>query len=225
MSTLEALATAGFVLLCVVAVVASVGARRRRAKRLRAYAEERGLDFTDRADDLVDEMRGRARVFDVGHPKSILNVVDFTERDASLRILDFTYIVPRGKSSARHEQTIGVARIEHAPPPSFEIRPRGPLSRFTDPLGRPEIDFAAGCPFAERSIVRGEAAESIREFFDVDTQSRFLDAAEELVVECNGGRVFVYRYSKLVKPADLDRFVERIETVASLLRERAAAMR
>jgi MFS superfamily sulfate permease-like transporter len=86
--------------------------------------------------------------------------------------------------------------------PDFALEPEGLLSKLFEGVQGKDIDFASHQVFSKKYYLRGEAEQSIRDFFS-EPIIHFLENREDMHIECHKSRLIFYKKRDLLEPSEI----------------------
>ncbi|MGI9472733.1 MAG: hypothetical protein ACR2NZ_14440, partial [Rubripirellula sp.] len=120
--------------LAMIAVVATVIVLMRRYERQRTeamheLADGLGLEFIPEEVPELMESIGHLHLFNMGHSRTMKNVIVGNADDIDLAIFGYRYTVGGGQQQQTHKQTVISFRSDHLDLPAFELRPESVLHK------------------------------------------------------------------------------------------------
>ena len=217
-----------FIFIPVVVLLILVGwyfarrAAQQRREALRDVAGQLGMEFAERADELLSEEFVCLHLFTQGHSRRVRNLLRSGRGREQTLIFDYEYVIGGGKNRSVHRQSVVVFALESATLPAFELRPENLLHKIGAALGYQDIDFPDYPEFSARYLLRGTDEPGVRELFD----STVIDAVQNvpnICIDGGGSWLAVYRARHRVEPGRLAEFLEEARALRSAFAARRHA--
>ena len=159
---------------------------RQRSRDLAMFAEQQGLDFSEKSNPgLLVEM-GKFSLFMGRIGDRTYNVLQGVSGTETLRIFDYY----RCHGRAWRKLTVLWMESPELRLPQFVLTPEGRLDRIMAKLGFQDIDFEESEAFSREYVLQGKDEPAIRDFFDMKTLD-FFSQREGVYVEGNEN-TFIY---------------------------------
>ncbi len=205
------------VVIVAVVVVVSLLGQRRRAKQLRAIAEQLGYQFAEQEAGLVDSLSGFALFSQArAHARTAANLLRTEADGAAAALFDYSYMVGQGKNQSIRNQSVLLFESERLNLPAFALRPEGLGQKLQGALGQQDIDFEEHPGFSSAYVLQGPDEAQIRALFDSEKLA-FFAQRRGLCVEGDGRKLLYYRAAKRVSPQAIPSFLEEGQAVLRLL--------
>lgn len=160
----------------------------------------------------------------LGKAPLLTNLQCRKEEGTNVAVFDYQQEIPAGKTTFTTQETVVWLRRAGARLPEFAIRPGGSgwLSRdlfevFTGPT---DINFESHPDFSNHYLLRGDNEEAIRRLFNTSVLD-FFEQQEELIVECCGNKLLIYRGNVTVEPEHRRPLIEEALQLLALLQRRS----
>jgi hypothetical protein len=198
-------------------------AERRRHEAWAQAADGLGFSFAPDAPSFLAELGG-LKVFSRGHSQRVCNLVSGDIWEGKAFLVDFRYVTGGGKSRATHDQTVCVLRLPALALPHFFLRREvRVLDALGEMFGGQDIDFPEDVAFSRAFVLQGEDADAVRALFDPVVRERLRGlAGSRLRLEGRGDTVVLHQ-GRRIPPQSARELLEETGSIATLLRERAAA--
>jgi hypothetical protein len=175
----------------------------RRPADVERFAEKRGWRYQSSPSEGFFARLGPFRLFTAGaqQTRALDNLVEWEFSGAILRLFDFSYLVKAGERPSR--QTVLHLEDARLALPAFTLEPEGPLERYLQVFGGPDINFEGHPGFSRKYVLRGDEPAAIYRLFRPELLD-FFSRHPGLSVEGNGSRLLIYRKAKTVWPWRFD---------------------
>ena len=195
-----------------VVVLALLGAHvhERRAKLLRAAAEDMGFTFTP-SDMALAASFNDLMLFRGSQAVHAVNVLRGEANGLEVLIFDFHYLTRIGNHSQQRRTSVLAFQDQQANWPAFCLRPR----RFYHRLNTAEVTFEIDEGFNKLFLLQSDEADATRELFSEDVRHFFMQHTG-VAVEGGGPRL-VYCNGRVVSPEGLRPFMEEGFRVLNVL--------
>ena len=194
---------------------------RLRTARLRDVADELGLQFEARADNLVPAV-SRLKLNSQGRATKITNLLHGTTEDVAIGIFDYQDPMCRGDDYQASKWSVISFRSPLLNLPEFRLRPESLLHKIGQVFGHEDIDFESNPDFSKAYLLRGSDETWIRLVFD-DEVLAFFEQTTGACCEGDRDRLIYYRRGVRVEPARIRSFMDEGFGVYLLLRSRCFA--
>ncbi len=188
----------------------------KRNEALQRVAEELGMNFIKKGDDLVRNFTSRFRLFDHGGSRRVRNLMHGDIHDLKAFVFDYSFTTSTGESSTSHHQSVAAFNIPDRNLPKFMLQPEGLFQKLGALVGFMDIDFADHHEFSKRFQLRGDDEEAIRALFPDDLLG-FFEAYGKVSVEADGQWMVVYRSGKRRSAEEIPQFLEQAFEVCNRL--------
>ncbi|NND97843.1 MAG: hypothetical protein HKN47_11000 [Pirellulaceae bacterium] len=187
-----------------------------RTEKLKAIADELGLEFFPKGDDSVKNSLGHLQLFNRGHGRRMQNMLSGQSDEIEMAIFGYRYTTGGGKNQQTHQQTVISFQTPALSLPAFELRPEHMFHKIGKVFGYQDINFNSHPVFSKRYLLRGSDEEAIRKLFTADVLA-FFESQQGISVEADRDRLIYYRSGKRSKPELLRGFMEEGFRVYGLL--------
>jgi len=214
-----------FLIIVLIVVVSGILASRSAKKRREAWqqaAEELGLPFHQRQDELLHEL-GDFKLLNRGRSRRLQNVVSGDSGDMKIAMGDYHFTTGSGKNRRRHRQTICALRSQRLQVPRCYLRPQSALfDKIGKLLGGKDFDFPEDAGFSAAYVLQGEDEAAVRGLFDTPVRDWFAARKDRAIhFEAYGGAL-VFRGRKLIAPSRARQLLGEAIEVHELLAEKTA---
>jgi len=182
----------------------------RRAKLLRAAADDMGFTFTP-SDPALAASFNDLMLFSGSQTILAVNVLRGEANGLEVLIFDLHYNTRIGNNVQQRRMTLLVFQDRQADWPSFSLRPR----RFFHRLNTGEVTFEIDEGFKKIYLLQASDTDAVRELFNEDVRHFFMQNTG-VAVE-GGGQRLVYCNGRLVSPEGLRPFMEEGFRVLNVL--------
>jgi hypothetical protein len=181
---------------------------RRRRKKLGEMAQSLGLTYRAVATDADCRMPAGCSLMDEGRDPAIGNVLEVARTDElDFTLFDLSYTSGYGRSETVISQTVGRMRAPLLKLPEFRLFPQTILSDIRIAFGGTDINFSDSPNFSKKYVLRGEDEAAICRLFTPSLRQT-LETFDHLTVEGANDVLFVFRWGRRIKPADLAARIE-----------------
>ena len=182
-------------------------ARQQRTKKLKAVADERGLEFSATDDASLKRYLADLHLFQHGHTRRLTNIFHIKTEDAMVHLFDYSYRVLGSRYP--QQQTVICFRSSRLNLPDFVIRPENSFDKLSATLGFQDIDFPSHPEFSEKYLLRGTDEESVRDLFCDDVLEFFeqFGRFRMPIVEGHRNRLILH-VVKLIRPQEIRDFMK-----------------
>ncbi len=180
---------------------------KRRTEKFRLVAEELGLPFFPKGDQLLIGRLSEFHLFSEGDRKKIENMLHGESDTVEVAIFGYKYTVGGGKDSSTNRQSVIYFQSQSLDLPKFALRPESIFHRIGGVFGYQDIDFETHAGFSKSYLLRGTDEEQIRETF-TDQVLEYFEQHQGISVEAARDDLIFYRASKRIKPTDVRQFME-----------------
>jgi len=196
----------------IVIIWAGYAFNKRRAGAFNAFARRRGLSFSRLAAIDVEKSFGVFRLFSEGFEKKVTNFISGEADGAVISIFDysFKYIFrtgEEGQAPQTQSQTVLIAQTDSLNLPSFLLYPGNVVNKTFSALEKQVIDFKGHSEFSNAYVLKAENKNDIKRVFS-DQVLAYLGKHRGLTIEGNGNRLIFYRSNTLLKPDELNSFLD-----------------
>ena len=207
-------------ILAVVGVIILVAHKfeKARSEKLKAVADQLGLQFHLDGDIAVRNAIGQLRLFNQGHGRKTRNMLSGRTEDVDVAIFGYRYKTGSGKHQHTHQQTVISFQSPHLSLPEFELRPEHVFHKIGQAFGYKDIDIASHPEFSKRYVLRGQNEAAIREMFTPELLE-FLESQKGVSIEAPNNQLIYYRAGKRIKPENVRSFMEEGFRVYVLLKQ------
>ena len=188
-----------------------------RLKKLKDFAEQMGMEFSEKGDSALRESLS---LFDLFKESQIANVLHGDSEqlgygeEFKVRILECSHKAASVASDEYSTKTIVQTVIcFHSPQlslPRFGVRPEEWHHKLRSKLGYQDIDFEShptAVEFSKKYLLRGRGEQKIRALF-TDKVLAFFAGQDKLCVEGFSSHLCFYRAEKLIEPEDIPAFMK-----------------
>ncbi|MBI1918468.1 MAG: hypothetical protein HYS12_27570 [Planctomycetes bacterium] len=182
----------------------------RRAKLLRAAADDMGFTFMPSDAALAAAFNDLA-LFRGSQATHAVNVLRGEANGLEVLIFDLHYVTQVANHSQQRHMSILAFQDRQADWPSFSLRPR----RFYHRLNTEEVNFEIDEGFKKIYLLQASDTDGVRELFNEDVRHFFMQNTG-VAVE-GGGQRLVYCNGRLVNPEGLRPFMEEGFRVMNVL--------
>jgi hypothetical protein len=193
--------------------------QRRRTRELQAAAAELGLKFSPRDDSLVERLAGLPLLTQAVRP-SFRNVLAGTSDDLDVRLLDCQFTLDAGDEYRAVARTAVCLQSAGLDLPWFAWRTDDAAKLLGGPPRSAEITDLKGFESSGHRLFAREV-EQVGDLFQSELLGH-LEGFPDLSVEGDGDRLFVYRFRRQVKPAELRELLTEAIEVLGWLRKAAS---
>jgi len=180
---------------------------RQRTEAMHALADELGLEFIPEEVPELMESIGHLHLFNIGHGRTMKNVIVGNANDIDLAIFGYQYTTGGGQSQQTISQTVMSFRSPKLNLPDFELRPESVFHKIGKVLGYQDIDFASHPDFSKQYLLRGPDEDAVRAMFTPELLS-FFESQEKVSAEASGNLLLFYRAGKRLNPEKIRTFME-----------------
>ncbi len=198
-------------------IVFSILRGRKRTAALEALAGQMNFSFSKKGGYEPKSRLGVFNLFNQGHSRKMINVMQGRTEKLEVTILDYSYTVGGGQQQQTNSQTVICLRGESLRLPVFTLRPEHIFHRIGKVFGYQDIDFDEHPVFSKRYLLRGEDEDRIRAIFNEKVIS-YYEGQKGLSTEGVGDALIFYRLSKRVPPAEIGAFMQEGFTVLGLFK-------
>lgn len=174
---------------------------RKRSRLIEAAANELDLIIEpDRAAELTSALSSFP-LFQLGINREITNLIVAETTEVTLSIFDYKYEI-RTKPATPNQhfwQTVVAIRPPKLQVPAFHLYPEGVLSKIGSALGAQDIDFDDHPEFSNAFVLKSEAEDETREFFDQPVLD-FFAQHPDISFEARPGTALYFRRRKRIEP-------------------------
>jgi len=189
----------GLIVLIVSAIVVYRRKEKLRTDGIRAVADELGLQFNPKGDNLISAL-SQFKLFSQGGGKKIRNLLHGTTEDVEVSVFDYQF-TQDGEEGQTLKQTVVSIRSPLLDLPDFSLSPENLLHKIGQVFGYKDIDFESNPGFSKAFLLRGSDETRIRAVFDEEVLALF-ERTLGVCVEADGDRLIYYRTGKRVEPAN-----------------------
>lgn len=182
---------------------------RRRRKKLGEMAQSLGLTYRAVATDADCKMPAGCSLMHEGRDPTIGNVLEVARTDElDFTLFDLSYTSGYGRSETVISQTVARMRAPLLKLPAFRLFPQTILADIRIAFGGTDINFSDSPNFSKKYVLRGEDEATICRLFTPSLRQT-LETFDHLTVEgANDDVLFVFRWGRQIKPADLAARIE-----------------
>ena len=183
-----------------------------RLKKLKDFAEQMGMEFSEKGDSALLESLSAFDLFSQSGVK-ITNVLHGDSEqlgygeDFEVRILEHIY----SSDDSTISQTVICFRSPQLSLPDFSMRPEHFFHKIGSVLGYQDIDFEShptAVEFSKKYLLRGKDEQKIRALF-TDTVLTFFSVDRDKVwLEGSGDQLISYQPGKIIEPEDIPAFMK-----------------
>lgn len=162
----------------------------------------------------------------LGQAPLLSNLQCRKEEGATVAVFDYQQVIGVGKARYTTKETVVCLQRPRARLPEFAVRPGGTswLSRdlfevFTGPT---DINFESHPAFSNSYLLRGDDEAAIRKLFHKGVLE-FFEQQGELIVECCGNKLLIYRGNVTIEPEHRRPLIEEALQLLALLQRRSRA--
>ncbi|MBI5056029.1 MAG: hypothetical protein HZB61_05370 [Nitrospirae bacterium] len=196
----------------IVIIWAGYAYSKRRAEAFHSFARRRGLSFSKLAAIDVGKSFSGFRLFSEGFEKKVNNFISGKTGGVPVHIFDYSskYIFrtgEEGQSPQTQSQTVLILQSDSLDLPSFLLYPKNILNRIFSALEKQFIDIQGHGEFSDVYVLKADNEDDIKRVFG-DQVLTYLGKHRGLTIEGNGNKLVCYRSNILLKPDELNSFLE-----------------
>jgi hypothetical protein len=196
----------------IVIVWAAYAYNKRRAEAFRAFALRRGLSFSGLAAIDIERSFEIFRLFSEGFEKKAANFISGEAGGVQIFIFDYSYkyIIRTGdvrQTPQTQSQTVLILRSDRLDLPQFQLYPRNILNKVFSALEKKDIDLQEHSEFSNAYVLKADNKNDIQKVFG-DQALSYLGKHTGSAIEGNGNTLIFYRSNALLKPDDLNSFLD-----------------
>lgn len=165
----------------------------------------------------------------LGQAPLLTNLQCRKDEGTNVAVFDYQQVIAVGKARHTKRETVVWLRRAGARLPEFALRPGGEswINRdlFEVFTGSTDINFESHPAFSRHYLLRGDDEEAIRKLFHKSVLG-FFEQQGELIVECCGNKLLIYRDMVTVEPDNRGPLIEdALQLLALLLRRSRTSKR
>jgi hypothetical protein len=218
-SIITVLASVGFMVLIIGAMVVAVVVGKKRAKertqQLKSVASFLGMEFTEKAPMNWIPNLEKFALFSQGHSKNIYNMMYGQLGGVKAALFDYDYVVGHGKNRSTYRQSVAYFESNRLNLPFFSLRPENTLYKLFQVFGYQDIDFGNRPTFSSNYLLRGPDEQGIRNTFS-DSLLAFYETNPGLSTDGGGNQLFIFRQNVKTQPHEVQAFVNWAQHVQNL---------
>lgn len=182
-------------------------AERERSAALREAAARAGWGYRPEVKfDDVPKL-DRFELFRQGRNRKLRHLLTSPAGEVRAVLFDYAYTTGGGNSQATHRQTVFYAVADGLRLPSFSLRPEHFFHKIGAKLGMQDIDLERRPEFSRMFLLRGEDESAVRDAF-TETVAEFFERRPHTCAAGLGRELLFWKPSRLVKPEELEAFIE-----------------
>jgi hypothetical protein len=195
-----------------------------RTRLIESAASELGLSVQAEGDSELEEELSSFPLFGHQRGPELRNLIVADTADVSLRIFDYKYEVRRDGPSAHVWQTVVAVQSPELQIPTFHLFPEGAISKLGSALGVQDIDFDDHPEFSKAFVLKSEAENETRDFFDLALLD-FFAQHPDITFEGRPGTALYFRSQNRIDPTAtaLRKFMDEGLQALHAIRDRVAA--
>jgi hypothetical protein len=170
-----------------------------RTRLIESAASELGLSVQPEGDSELEEELSSFPLFNHRRDPELRNLIVAELPEVSLRIFDYKYEVRRDGPREHVWQTVVAVQSPELQIPTFHLYPQGVFSRIGSALGGQDIDFDDHPEFSKAFVLKSEAENETREFFD-EPLLDFFAQHPDITFEARPGTALYFRSRKRIEP-------------------------
>jgi hypothetical protein len=184
----------------VVAIIAlSYWFDRKNAQAWRQMAEELGLAYIAKNNDLVERFNYFA-CFRHGHHQKVHNAIAGDSGEMEVVVADYRYMTGGGKHRHTHHQTLCILSSASLDLPQCLLRPRRRVFDFLGKLfGGKAIEFQDDPVFSAEFVLQGPDEQAVRELFTEPVRAWFMGQDRQVHFEGCGTAMLIH-FGRKLKP-------------------------
>jgi hypothetical protein len=188
-------------------------ADRRRRQAMADAARRLGWPFEPTAPGMLEASAGY-RLFEQGHERKAGSLMRGRSGPFAVDVFDFQYQTGSGGDSDTYTQTVAHIRLDGHNLPAFSVRPENVVNRLVAAsVGAQDVNLPAHPAFSKQFSLRGPDEAALHARFPGPVAQAFT-AHRGLSADGGGDHLFVFRESRLVKPAEIPAFVAQAVAIA-----------
>jgi len=193
------------VILVIAIIVAAVRRERKRKAAIRAAASDLGLEFREKAPEILDTLSRRFGMFKRGHSRRVHNVLEGQIEDIGVAIFDYRYTTGGGEHQSTSHQTVVLLRLAPGNDlPALQISPENVFHKLASGFGFSDIDFDEHPEFSDKYLVKGKDEDRIRALLTPRMMEALCAHPKRPSIQAEGELFVYWRSGKRVKPEQLD---------------------
>jgi hypothetical protein len=203
----------GLVSLITFIIVASVSARKKRARDIREFAMANGFSFNEKI-EIKDGPQ--VKIMLKGYGNKITNVVSKKMNGVSWTVCDYQYAISTGDGNSTIAQTIFWARTEYDWP-TFILGNQNIFNRLWNYLTKKDVELGDAM-FQKRYYVSGKDIE-IRNLISAEAMKYLLQNQTYYTIETMNHDIIFYRPYRKIKVKDLLPELTKVQKIQSVFRQ------
>jgi carbonic anhydrase len=191
----------------------------KRTKTLAQLAPSLSFTFSAKDGQSLISTLGGFHLFSLGYSRRITNIFSGKFNLIPVKVFDYRYTTGGGKSSHTWQQTVMIFEPDKLQMPRFMLRPENLFDKIGSIFGNKDINFDMAPVFSKKYQLRGEDETAVRGLFN----PRVLDYYEHnpgVSTESDGAKFIFYRTSKLIRPENIQSFLQEGYQVYNLYKNR-----
>ena len=185
-----------------------------RLKKLKDFAEQMGMEFSEKGDSALLESLSAFDLFSQSGVK-ITNVLHGDSEQLGygeeFEVRIFAYGFARQQQDQHRMQSVICFQSPQLNLPKFQLRPEEWLHKIGSKLGYQDIDYEShptAVEFSKKYLLRGKDEQKIRALF-TDTVLTFFSVDRDKVwLEGSGDQLISYQPGKIIEPEDIPAFMK-----------------
>ena len=197
---------------------------RRRARAVRAIANQLGLtyckktqpkfSYRDKLGRLVDSGINQSILCSKGRNRTLRNVIEGYWKGMPVCVGDYAYTTGSGKNKSTHRQTIVVLGYAESHVPEFSLESKNIFHNIRNLFGQSDINFSDYPDFSKRYQLTGPDELAIRDCFTSEVLT-FFESHRSFCVESLGAALLYYKRGYRVKPQEWQKLMNTAYRVYS----------
>lgn len=153
--------------------------QRKRTTALEKVAMELGIAFDPLDEKNILNQFSAFPLFGAGRdPKTVINIFSGNTAEVHFSIFDYSYNTGRGRRRWYYRQTVIAMQSEQLQCPAFHLRPESKRDIIGSVLQLQDIDFDDHPEFSKAFVLKSDAEDGTRKFFDQELLDFFPNTRE-----------------------------------------------